>query len=302
MPDSITLLDEEVPHIAEVRPITKRMRKRLKGYYQQSARWPWYLLGLGCLLLIVGWLSWQVGSILSGTTLFLLATHFILQPLNVATTQEVDEIARNDFQSIGALALRRSQLQANELVHDEPCCFRNGVSSLPTELGSVFTGERRARDLKVRWTPHELSVVHFGHEQLFLYNCVFDLSTGHATNERTREFFYRDIVSVDTDAETITIKLKDADLRGYWQQRGARMFGKTLQVDARQVVSLQLASGERVVVADWDGYSSSGLEPDEVSMNTLATERLRRLVREFRQHGPRQIAPPRIVRHTRNTA
>jgi hypothetical protein len=279
--------------------VSRRMRKRVKGYFLQSQRWPLYLLGLGCVALLTGIASGHGVSLgVTGTVLCLLGGYFSFQPLGVASSQEVDAVAQTDLVAAQALALQRCQLGPGDLMHEQPCRFRNGISA-QTELGSAFQGDRRGKDLKIRWTPHEITVVNFGRDQLFVYSCALDLTTGNAIYERTHEFFYRDIVSVDTVAETLTVKVKDPELHLYWQERGARIVSKTLQVDARQSISLQLASGERATLAVWDGYSAVGLQPDEVSINALASTHLRRVVREMKQQAARPHAPPRIVRHTR---
>jgi hypothetical protein len=300
MPAVSPMHDREILGIDEGRTISRRTRKRVKGYFQQSQRWPLYLLGLGCVAVLTGIASGHGVSLgVTGTALCLLGGYFSFQPLGVASSHEVDGVAQSDLAAAQALALQRCQLAPGDLAHEQPCRFRNGVSAT-TDLGSAFQGERRGKDLKIRWTPHEITVVNFGRDQLFVYSCALDLTTGNAIYEKTQEFFYRDIVSVDTVAETLTVKLRDPELHLYWLERGARIISKTLQVDARQSISLQLASGDRATLAIWDGYSAVGLQPDEVSINALASAHLRRVVREMKQHAMRQYVPPRIVRHTRN--
>jgi hypothetical protein len=292
-------MDEpELPRIQLARPINRALRRRVKGYFLETQRWPLYLVAVACLAAIAGYASGHGVSLgLTAVMLLGIGVRFSVRPLGVASAAEVDAVMQSDFAAVQILALQRCQLEPGDLVHDQPCRFRHGLSSL-TELGAAFQGERRGKDLKIRWTPHEITVVNFGRDQLFVYTCALDLTTGNAIYERTQEFFYRDIVSVDTASETDTIKLKDPELILYWQQRGAQIVSKTLQVDVHQSISLQLASGERIPLAVWDGYSALGMQPDEVGINGLASNQLRRTVRELKQHALRQHVPPRIVRHT----
>ena len=297
-----SLEDPELPRIELARPISRALRKRVRGYFLETQRWPLYMLGLGCLASAAAFVTSHGASLgLTAAALLAVGVRFAFRPLGVASALEVDAVAHSDFNATQQLALRRCQLEPGDLIHEQPCRFRHGVATL-TELGAAFQAERRGKDLQIRWTPHEITVVNFGRDQLFVYACALDLTTGNAIYERTQEFFYRDIVSVDTATETETIKVKDPELRLYWEQRGAHIVSNTLQVDVHQSIGLQLASGERVTLAVWDGYSALGLQPTEVGINALASAQLRRVVREMKQHAARQQLPPRIVRHTRNGA
>jgi hypothetical protein len=293
------MLDTYSPSFADAAPVSRIMRKRVKGYFSPAQKWPTYLLAMGLLTGGLGWLGPHATVlVLTGLALFCLGSYYVVRPLHVGSAREVDFVALSDLNAAQQLALRAFHLETADLANEQPCRFRS--MSTTRELGSAFQGSKRGKDLKQRWTPHEIAIVNFGRDQLFIYTCALDLTTGNAICVQTHEVLYQDIVSIDTQVQTKTIKLrdKDRDLRLYWEHKGARVVNRVMQLDAEQTIHLRLAAGESIQIAAWTGYRN-GIQPEEVRINDFAAAHLRRMVRELKQPSIRPPSPPRIVRHTR---
>jgi hypothetical protein len=71
----------------------------------------------------------------------------------------------------------------------------------------TFMGFRKGNDGVLRFTPVEVIAINFTAHQLLVYKCALDLTTGNALNESTDEYFYRDVVSVSTKTENMSIAL-----------------------------------------------------------------------------------------------
>jgi hypothetical protein len=289
--------------MAEMPAISPAARDRVHGYFRDSAYWPLYLLGIGCATLLTGLFAQPVVCIATGGTLVGLAIFALFRPPGVANTREVDVVAHTDFVASQALAMQRLPLTAADLKHREPCRFRSALDARPLKLAGAFKASKRGKkDKQLRWTPQDITVVNFGHEQLLIYQCVIDLTTGRRIHEDRREVMYRDVLSVETSTETVTVLLRGSrgrKLEAYWQRKGVRIDHEVLQADARQTISLLLASGDRVQLAAWDGYSGGVLSADD-ALNNAACTRLRALLREIKQPAVVAERPARIVRHTRS--
>jgi len=82
---------------------------------------------------------------------------------------------------------------------------------------------RKGKDETIRFSPVNTTVINFTQNQLLIFNCVLDISTGNSLNENTDEYFYRDVVSVSTKTESKTVKIGQEDV----QMNSAETFSLT---------------------------------------------------------------------------
>jgi hypothetical protein len=202
--------------------------------------------------------------------------------LYVASQKEFDYIAETDYAAAQAVALDRFGLAPDELMHDEPCKFRNATTK--RDIGQAFSGLRVGSDEKPRRSPHEYLVVNFGHAHLFVFRCVWDLTSGNTLWEETHEFAYRDITCVELThkKDTIRINLKTRELLPLWKPAGIVPVNGRIQVPADESVALRLASGELVELFAWK-RSSGGVPSGEGKKSYQNAVRLQKLVRELKQ-------------------
>jgi len=237
----------------------------------------------------LGWLGFSVGIVMD---------RIAARRASLAT---IDEVIASELLRSQELALRRAGIEQVDLRVPHGCGFRSSLKKdSDKQYGGGFRAHKTGKDYKLRWTPQEYTRVNFGHEYLFVYQVAIDLTTGLALEEVTREFAYRDIVTVVTSGERTTLQVltlrKLAKAAKYWLPRGATISGRALIRDGEQTVSLRLRSGEDVLLARWVGAEGS-IEPDEVRVNKESTARLVETLRTLREQPTRVQVAPRIVRH-----
>jgi hypothetical protein len=167
--------------------------------------------------------------------------------LMVVTDREFDKIADHDFGNAAVLALQRFQLEPTDLRY-ESCRFR--TLSTKRDIGSAFKAQRVGKDKKPRSSPHEFTIINFGHERLFVFRCVFDLTTGSTLWEECRDFAYRDVLSVERemlrDKVQVASSPNPAELAAMWEAGGTATLRGMVQPPGRQMLRVRLASGELI--------------------------------------------------------
>lgn len=200
----------------------------------------------------------------------------------VGSQVEFDRIAEADYLGIQQLALQRFELTADDLRFPDPCKFRSATTK--RDIGHAFQGLRVGSDEKGRRSPHEYLVINFGHHQLFVLRCVWDLTSGSTVYEETHEFAFRDIVCVELThkKETIRINLNTRPLIPLWAKNGVHPVNGWLQVPTDESVSLRLVHGEVLELFSWK-RSAGGLPSGEGKNCFLTAQRLQKQVRELKR-------------------
>lgn len=299
-------------------PITSASRRKLKAYFlSKGPDWVFRVLVfgfpgllflgiatyLGLPLVLVRWLA-MVASVV-----FLITA--VIEELAKKREALVDVVAACDFDRAQRIALARSQLTAADLRDPKCCVFFCQRVEASEAYGTAFVGSKLGKDERTRWTPHEIATVYIAHEQLWIHHCAIDLTTGAALYERTRQVFYADIVSVVIDSKLRTFPMPPTHRKAvkasiYWGARGGVVLEESLQFDGDQQVSLALTSGEKVIVAAWQGSRDKG-QPEDAVRSRADALRLRGWVEQGkRKPGVAPSVPsPRITssaKHSRHQA
>jgi hypothetical protein len=213
----------------------------------------------------------------------------------------LDVVAACDFDRAQRIAFDRAQLKAADLRDPKCCAFLNERLEASENYGSAFVAKKLGKDERTRWTPHEVTSVYIGHEQVWIHHCAIDLTTGAALYERTRDVFFSDIVSVVIESKLNTrpmppTRSKAVKASRYWSTRGGVVLENSLQFDGHQQVSLSLAGGETLTLASWQGSRDNG-QPEDAVRSRAAALRLRGWVEQSkRKPSSSAVAQgPRIV-------
>ena len=235
------------------------------------------------LVFLDAFLNWLLSAIVLAGTGFLVRSW---RGLYVASQQEFDHIAETDYKGIQRLALSRFELTPADLRETEPCKFR---SATKRDIGNALSGVRVGSDERPRRSPMEYLVINFGHAHLFVFRCVWDLTTGTTIWEETHEFAYRDISSVQLShkKETIRINLRTRELLPALAKEGITPLHKHVQLPSDESVALRLISGELVELFAWK-RSAGGIFSGEGKRHFATAQRMQKLVRELKQTRPTQ--------------
>jgi len=114
--------------------------------------------------------------------------------------EQIDRWLARDLSRLKMRAIERCGLTGLTLTSETVVLTGPRFNVAGAELGY-----RRARREATRFTPVGVTVLNFTEHQIFAYQCALDRLTGSALAEQTDEFFYRDVVSVSTRTDDLTI-------------------------------------------------------------------------------------------------
>jgi hypothetical protein len=182
-----------------------KKRLRLKRYFQRLPEWPFVLAAVGFLLLIAG-PGWE-GRVPGAASLAVAAWFSVRFLRDSPSDADFDALTDEDITQLEARARDRCDLpeQIRKPVVIIGPRFRN--------LGGAQFGFHRGADGIARFTPLDVTMIHFTEHQLITYQCALDLITGKPLNERCDEFFYTDVVNVSLRSDSFTYDLADLDAK-----------------------------------------------------------------------------------------
>jgi hypothetical protein len=114
--------------------------------------------------------------------------------------RQMDVWIDEDLQGMENRALEKTGLDESELVRES--VLLTGLRFW--NIGGAEIHIRKGNDDTIRYTPVGVTVINFTQHQLVAYQCALDLITGNPLSESTDEYFYRDVVSVSTQTESMT--------------------------------------------------------------------------------------------------
>lgn len=117
------------------------------------------------------------------------------------TDQQIDTWINEDLKPIKQRALTKTGLDQSELVRESVLV----TSPRFWNIGGAEVGLKKGKDQIIRFMPLGVTVINFGADQLAVYQCVIDLTTGNQLSESSKEYFYSDVVSVETKTSSLTL-------------------------------------------------------------------------------------------------
>lgn len=116
----------------------------------------------------------------------------------IVTEQEVDKYLREDLVDVHKYALGKLNTDETELVAEKILAATFCICTSPKikHLG------KKGEDDVFRFTPLRVNIINFTAEELMLFQCVLDFTTGLALNHKTQAYFYNDVVSISTEVNT----------------------------------------------------------------------------------------------------
>ena len=121
----------------------------------------------------------------------------------VISDGEFHDILRKRLESVNVRAKSLAKLNIDvDMVKEIP----------PVELrGFVYEGADAARPIsggKYVSNLYQISWLYFSDTQVYIYSYILDLIDSRLSSERTEDYFYKDITSLSTATETLSVKVK----------------------------------------------------------------------------------------------
>src|SRR2546425_6912812 len=169
-------------------------RSQLKKYFKKFPK-------ASIVLILLGLTSFPAGvDVFPALVLLAIGGWLIYSWSQQPTDEQVDRWVAEALQHVRKGALAKGGVDSSELVAETIVLFGPRF----WDIGGADAGIKKGRDGILRFMPLGATVLNFTADQLLIYQCALDLASGNLLNESTDEYFYRDIVSVSTQSESLT--------------------------------------------------------------------------------------------------
>lgn len=124
--------------------------------------------------------------------------------------KEVDSIIKVAIENFAKLSYQGLGLDVDETMRDPMVVFGPRID----HQGGVDIIYKKGQDKEVRYSLIDIAVLQFTKTQLGVYRCALDLISGRMLNKTSKEYFYKDIVSISIETETYTKTKKRKGILG----------------------------------------------------------------------------------------
>ncbi len=214
-------------------------RRLIRGYFGSSLeRFFVVLIIIGILFMLM---SMTGASSATSLVVMIIAVLFLVfgilglvKTKGRVSDQQIDEWFEDDLERLEKVSLNKLGIDETELISDP----------VPITGMSLWSGDnanimfRKGKDGILRFTPIEINILNFTQNQLLIYRCVFDFATGRVLDERTEEYFYKDIVSISTKVE-------------HGEKINTKKFG-VIKLNAAKMLTLVTSGGTSLSVLLYD--------------------------------------------------
>ncbi len=226
---------------------TRRELKAVKRFFNRVPKWAFVALAAAAPVAVGGLGSGTDAAAAfaaAGAGLAVVAMLRILPVLaRRPSGRQMDEWLNRDLTRLRERAVVKCGLEGLGEATAEPVVLSGPVFGVE---GADFAVRAPRRDI-ARFTPVGVTILNFREHQIFAYQCALDRLTGNALDETTDEYFYRDVVSVSTRTETLTLGKRDLTRFGR-KVLNAKSRGGKVQVPGAEVFTLTTSGGTSISV------------------------------------------------------
>jgi hypothetical protein len=249
--------------------MAKDKRERIQRYFRFSKKGPVWCIIIGIILL----------PVIIGLFLILFGVFALLGSRGIPKDRQIDRWTDEDINGLNTQALNKTGLSQDDLISDQVV-----VTGLRFwNVGGAELGVKLGKDDRIRFTPVGVTIINFTQHQLVAYQCALDLMTGNPLSESTEEYFYRDVVSVSTQAESKSWDKSMLSESGLKRTPLSSMVrGGKLQFNAAETFVLTTSGGTslEVVLRDPTLIEAAGGGYIPTELADKAIKSVRRMLRE----------------------
>lgn len=146
-------------------------------------------------------------GLLIGAVGLLLLIVSIIRKMVRPDDKQIDEWFREDLEQIKARSLNKLGLHEDDVKETDPLPIQSPVLWRTIGIPNKDLLYRKGRDGTIRFTVYRVVIIQLARKLLAAYSCDFNFLKNVKLNEETKEFHYRDIVSVSTNEMSSSYKL-----------------------------------------------------------------------------------------------
>ncbi|HYK91114.1 MAG TPA: hypothetical protein VE398_20245 [Acidobacteriota bacterium] len=261
-------------------------RTQVRKYFKKFpgwAVWVLLLLGLPSLLITVSTMGGKQSGSFTLFSLFwtivwcALGGWALISYYEKPSDADMDVLIQQDLKGLEERAITKAGLDRSELVSESVAVYGPRFWN----IGGAEVGIKRGDDGIVRFMPIGVTIINFTAHQLSAYQCALDLMTGNPLSESTDEYFYKDVVSVSTQSETLTLGGIDSAVLSKGPL-GALMVAGKLQLNEAETFTLTTSGATKISVVLRDTRliqrAGGGTIPTDIADKAVAT--VRKMLRE----------------------
>lgn len=174
-------------------------RAAIKKYFVKIPGWMWIVVVLAISLsVILKDFSYLIPGIIIGLFIW-------LKLKGKPSDSDMDGFIAEDLQNAIAKSLIKTSIDNSELVSES--VIIHGPKFWLTGGAEILF--KKGKDNILRFSPINVTVINMTENQLVCYAASLDLTTGNFLNESTDEYFYKDVVSVSTQTETMSVEIEN---------------------------------------------------------------------------------------------
>src|SRR5712692_3773851 len=248
--------------------MTQDERSQIKKYFKKFPKWAVWMIIIGLPLLAAKY----VGLVPIGLGIWGIVSYY-----QKPSDEQMDAWIQEDMKNLQTRALAKTGLDPSEIIAEPVMVYGPRFWN----IGGAEVGIKKGNDGIVRFMPIGVTVINFTAHQLVAYQCALDLTTGNALSESTDEYFYRDVVSVSTQSESLSLDGIDAKVISQGPL-AAMMVGGKLQLNAAEIFKLTTsgATSIQVVLRSPKLIESVGGGSIPTDMADKAVQTVRKMLRE----------------------
>jgi hypothetical protein len=247
--------------------MTQDERSQIKKYFKKFPTWAVWMIIIGLALLFAKY----VGVIPIGLGIWGIVSYY-----QKPTDEQMDAWIQEDLKDLRTRALAKTGIDPSEIIAEPVMVYGPRFWN----IGGAEVGIKKGKDGIVRFMPIGVTVINFTPHQLMAYQCAVDLTTGNSLSEGTDEYFYRDVVSVSTQSESLTLEGIDTAVSN--GPLAALMVGGKLQLNAAETFKLTTSGGTsiKVLLRDPKLIERAGGGSIPTDMADKAVQTVRKMLRE----------------------
>lgn len=221
-------------------------RKKIKKYFEPLTKIS-YCLFIGGILGFGLFYSFPIPAIVSviaiGIGGWMIYDYFFNKP----TDEQMDSWLEEDLERLEPDSLSKARMDKSELVRTPVTIYGPRVTS----VGGAEFYIRKGKDKRKRYSPVEAIIIHFTEHQLITYQCAIDLTTGNSLNVRVKRFFYKDVVSAETESKDFALEEKSISKKLLAANPSIKKYivNGILQLNGSETFKLTTSAGTFVEVA-----------------------------------------------------
>ncbi|MCT7634746.1 hypothetical protein N5U36_04735 [Aliarcobacter butzleri] len=233
-------------------------RAAIKKYFVKVPGWMWIVVVLAISLsVILKDFSYLIPGIIIGLFIW-------LKLKGKPSDSDMDGFIAEDLQNAIAKSLIKTSIDNSELVSESVIIHGPRLRG----TGGAEFLFKRGKDNILRFSPINVTVINMTENQLVCYAASLDLTTGNFLNESTDEYFYKDVVSVSTQTESMTVEIESTK--------------EEMQLDSAEKFTLTTSGGTSIEVLlrapKLIEYMGGGDIPTTVA--EVAIQAIRKMLRE----------------------